>query len=113
MATYEPRHSSGWEGREPVPTDPREIPRPRPTQVKSPWRATLRTVFQALVGFAAMWALIVQAIGLNEDWQWVAASLAVTGAITRVMALPAVEAYLQRFLPFLAATPRAEPGDPV
>lgn len=76
-----------------------------PTQTRRPWRATVRTVFQAVVGFAAMWAVIVEAIGLDPEWQWVAASLAVTGAITRLMAVPAVEAWLRRFLPILAADP--------
>lgn len=76
-----------------------------PTQVRRPWRSTTRTIFQAVVGLAAMWALIVEAIGLDADWRWVAASLAVTAAITRVMALPAVERWLAAFVPFLAAQP--------
>jgi len=79
-----------------------------PTQVRRPWRAVARTVFQALIGFAAMWAVIVGALDLNQTWQWVSASLAVTGGITRVMALPGVEAWLQRFFPFLAADPTKE-----
>jgi hypothetical protein len=79
----------------------------QPTQVKRPWRATARTVFQALVGFAAMWGVIVETIGLDPSWQWVSASLVVTGAITRIMALPAVEEFLAKFLPFLAAQPKA------
>jgi predicted permease len=72
------------------------------TQERKPWRATLRTIFQAAVGFASMWALIVETIGLDPSWQWVSASLAVTGAVTRVMAVPAVNEFLARFLPFLA-----------
>jgi hypothetical protein len=79
--------------------------------VKRPWRATLRSVFQALVGFAAMWGVIVEAIGLDPSWQWVATSLAVTGAVTRVMALPGVEKWLERFLPFLAADPKGQVVD--
>lgn len=77
----------------------------QPTQVRRPWRATARTVFQALIAFAAMWAIIVETIGLDPSWQWVAVSLAVTGAITRLMALPVVEDFLERFVPFLAADP--------
>lgn len=73
-----------------------------PTSVAHSWRASGRTIFQALVGFASMWALIVEALGLDTTWPWVAASLAVTGGITKVMNLPAVEAWLVRFLPFLA-----------
>lgn len=78
----------------------------QPTQVRRPWRATLRTIFQAAVGFASMWGLIVEVLGLNQQWQWVSASLVVTAAITRLMAVPAVNAWLARFLPFLA------PDDP-
>lgn len=74
-----------------------------PTQVAHPWRATVRTVVQAVIAFAAMWGVVVQALGLDPSWQWVSASLVVTGAITRVMALPDVEAFLRHFLPFLAA----------
>lgn len=76
-----------------------------PTQVRRPWRSTARTIFQAAVALAAMWALIVQALGL-PDWAWVSASVAVAGGITRVMALPGVETFLRTFLPFLSAAPK-------
>lgn len=75
------------------------------TQTRRPWRATARTVFQAVVGFASMWALIVAGLGLDPEWQWVSASLVVTGGITRLMAIPAVEDWLSHFFPFLAADP--------
>jgi len=75
-----------------------------PTQLRRPWRSTARTIFQATVSLAAMWAVIVQAAGL-PDWAWVGTSIAVAGGITRVMAIPAVETWLRRFLPFLAAAP--------
>lgn len=71
------------------------------TQIQHPWRATARTVFAAVIAFAAMWSTIVAAAGL-PDTAWVAASIAVTGAITRVMALPAVNDFIVRFLPWLA-----------
>lgn len=77
------------------------------TQARHPWRATVRTVFQACVAFAAMWALVVEAAGLDPDLVWVSASVTVTGAVTRVMALPQVEAFLRRFVPWLAADPAA------
>ncbi len=76
------------------------------TQVRYPWRATLRTIFQFLTALAAAWALIVEALNLNPGIPWVAGSLALAAAITRVMALPVVEDLLQRFLPWLAASPR-------
>lgn len=75
------------------------------TQTRRPWRTTARTVFQGVVGLSASWALIVQALGLDPAWQWVAVSLTITAAVTRVMALPAVDDLLTRFVPFLAADP--------
>jgi hypothetical protein len=75
-----------------------------PTQVRRPWRSVARTIFQATVSLAAMWGLVVEAAGL-PDWAWVGCSVAVAGGITRVMSLPGVEAWLRRFLPFLAAAP--------
>lgn len=71
-----------------------------PTQVEYPWRATVRTVFQAFVGFCALLPLIfadvnpVGAVGI---------ALAVAGFVTRVMAIPAVNVWLETYLPWLAA----------
>ena len=77
-----------------------------PTQVRRPWRATVRTIFAAVFGLAAMAPLLVDASGLDETAPAVAGVLAVTGAITRIMAIPQVETFLRTFLPFLAATPK-------
>lgn len=76
-----------------------------PTQVRRPWRSTVRTLFQAALGFCSMWAVLVEAAGLDTRWQWVSASLVVTAAVARVMAVPAVEVFLRRFVPWLAADP--------
>ena len=81
-----------------------------PTQVKRPWRATGRTVFQALVALAAIAPLIVAAVeeatGYDIDGVGlVVVVLAASAAVTRVMAIPGVEAWLTRFVPFLAASP--------
>lgn len=73
------------------------------TQVRRPWRATARTLFQAVLGFAAMWGIVVETLGLDQEWQWVSASLVATAALTRLMAVPQVEAWLGKFLPWLAA----------
>lgn len=78
------------------------------TQVRRPWRATVRTAFQLVVGLAAMLPLLVEAAGLEETAPVLAGVLAVSAAVTRIMALPAVEAFLEAFVPFLAAAPRAE-----
>lgn len=75
---------------------------PSTTQTAFPWRATVRSVFQFVVGLAAAWALIVQAAGVDPGVEWVAGSVAIAAGITRVMALPAVDDLIRRFLPFLA-----------
>jgi hypothetical protein len=72
------------------------------TQTAYPWRATIRTAFAFLVGLAAAWALIIQALGLGPDIPWVATSLIVAAGITRVMALPAVDGLIRQFAPWLA-----------
>jgi len=79
-----------------------------PTQVRRPWRATFRTAFAVVVALAAMMPALVQASGVDETWPPVAGALAIAGAVTRIMALPAVETFLARFLPFLAAEPKSD-----
>lgn len=78
-----------------------------PTQVRRPWRATVRTLFQLAVALAAILPALVDASGLDDTVPLLAGALAIAAAITRVMALPSVEAFLAQFLPFLAAAPRA------
>jgi len=72
------------------------------TQTAHPWRATVRTVFAFVVGLAAGWGLIVQAAGLDAGVEWVSGSVAIAAGITRVMALPAVDALIRQFAPWLA-----------
>lgn len=75
-----------------------------PTQTRHPWRATVRTVVAVVVALAAMLPLLIEASGVDETLAPVAGALAIAGAITRIMALPAVEAFLARFVPWLSAT---------
>ncbi|MGP9747213.1 hypothetical protein [Brachybacterium sp. AOP29-B2-41] len=43
---------------------------------------------------------------------WVATALAILAAVQRIMPLPVVDAFLRRYLPWLAATPKDDPdGD--
>lgn len=79
-----------------------------PTQVKHSWRATVRTTFQVVVALAAMWGVVVVTLGLG-GLPWAAASVTVAAAITRLMALPQVDDFLTRFIPWLAATDDPEP----
>lgn len=76
------------------------------TQVRRPWRSTVRTLVQLALGLAPMLPLLVDAAGVDDTLPAVAGALAISGGITRVMALPQVEVFLQRFVPWLAASPR-------
>jgi hypothetical protein len=67
-------------------------------------RRTVRTVFQLALSLAVVLPLLVSASGLDETLPPLAIALAVAAAVTRVMALPAVEQLLQRFAPWLAAS---------
>lgn len=58
---------------------------------------SIRTAIQSAVGLAVALPAIVTASGVPETLPWVAGSLAVAGGLARVMALPAVEAFLDRF----------------
>ncbi|APD18774.1 hypothetical protein ABZ719_32170 [Streptomyces sp. NPDC006743] len=60
-------------------------------------KRTARTVIQGIVGFAVALPAIVDASGVPESLPWVAAGLAAAGGLARVMALPSVEALLDRF----------------
>lgn len=79
-----------------------------PTQVRRPWRSTIRTVFQATVAGAAA-APLVYAAATQESPELATGAagtlLVVAGGVTRVMALPVVEQFLRKFVPFLAAAP--------
>lgn len=75
------------------------------TQSKHPWQAVARTIFAALVGAAAMAAPIYEAITQGSAAAatgWAAIALGICGAITRVLALPGVDAWLAAYLPWLS-----------
>lgn len=75
------------------------------TQTLHPWRATVRTVFAAVVALLPFLPAIASEVGLTGVG-WVAAGLAITGGVTRVLAIPGVQEWMQRYLPWLSATPR-------
>lgn len=79
------------------------------TQTEHPWRATARTIFAAVVAGAALGPAIFEAVAMGNPegaTGYAALALAICGGITRVMALPGVNAFIERFLPFLAAAPK-------
>lgn len=79
------------------------------TQSQYPWRATARTVFAAIVGALSLLPVIAVTAGVSESAA-VVQVIAVTGAVTRVLALPGVNDWLERFVPWLAPVPRGQ-GD--
>ena len=79
-----------------------------PTQVKHSWRATVRTVFQAAIGIAALAAPTYTAITHHEAvlaGGFLGAAFVVTATVTKVMNTPAVEEWIAKFIPFLATQP--------
>jgi hypothetical protein len=76
----------------------------KPTQVAHPNRATFRTIVQGVLAFAAILPLILTSAGIAPVGL-AGILLVVAGAITRVMALPAVEGFLEKYIPILAAKP--------
>ncbi|WP_433660804.1 hypothetical protein ACQPW1_00495 [Nocardia sp. CA-128927] len=77
----------------------------QPSQVRYPWRALVRTVFQLVVGLASALPIIVSASGLPATAAGIGTALAISAAITRLMGVPAVNAALAIWAPWLAAEP--------
>ena len=78
------------------------------TQTEHPWQTVVRGIFQALVALAAAAPLIYAAFTQQDPALaagGVGTVLTIMAGVTRVMALPAVETFLQRFVPWLAAAP--------
>ncbi|MCX4764309.1 hypothetical protein OG562_25785 [Streptomyces sp. NBC_01275] len=61
-------------------------------------KRTLRTVLQTAVGLCVLLPTVVDAAGLPDTLPWVAGALAVAAGVTRIMALPAVQALLPGWL---------------
>ncbi|MFF3940822.1 hypothetical protein [Streptomyces phaeofaciens] len=61
-------------------------------------KRTLRTVVQTAAGLCVLLPAVVDAAGVPDTLPWAAGALAVAAGVTRVMALPAVQALLPRWL---------------
>ncbi|WP_137993969.1 hypothetical protein [Streptomyces vilmorinianum] len=61
-------------------------------------KRTARTVLQTAVGIAIVLPAVVDASGVPATLPWVAGALAAAGALTRVMAIPAVQNLLPSWL---------------
>ncbi|MEU0597681.1 hypothetical protein ABZ484_05425 [Streptomyces sp. NPDC006393] len=84
-------------------------------------KRTLRTVLQTALGLCVLLPTAVRAAGIPETLPWAAGALAVAAGVTRVMAVPGVQALLPAWLrtdadpdadacPLSPAEPRAERG---
>lgn len=92
------------------------IPAPAPSQVKYPWRAVIRTVFAVVVSLAAGAPLLYTAAtqqSVEAATGAVGTILAVSAAITRVMATPFVNDFIRSYLPWLRATSNGDSTPPV
>ncbi|MGC5664916.1 hypothetical protein ACN261_32065 [Micromonospora sp. WMMD723] len=79
---------------------------PAPTQTRHPWRATARTVVAGAVGALSLLPEVALTAGVDTV-PAVAQAVAVAGAVTRVLALPAVDAWMRQYVPWLATAPAA------
>jgi len=75
----------------------------RPTQTIHPWRSVLRTVIAAAIGFIPIGTDLVIQLGWDST-PFFAGFIALGGAITRVMAMPQTEAWLNKYAPWLSAS---------
>lgn len=80
----------------------------QPTQSRHPWRATTRTVAAGVIAALPFLPVIAETFGV-QGVGWVAAGLSIVGGVTRLLAMPGVNGWLQRFAPFLAAAPKPPP----
>lgn len=81
-----------------------------PTQVRRPWRSTIRTTFQLVLALATLLPFIAAGVYVDAEAAPVAVGqvLAIAATITRVMAIPQVEAFLRQWMPWLAAAPKPQ-----
>lgn len=78
--------------------------------VTHPWRRTIRSAVQFIAGVGPLLPLIYTAATHHDPAAatgLAGAALGISAGVTRVMALPAVETFLQRWVPWLAAAPKS------
>lgn len=69
----------------------------QPSQVAYPAKALLRTIIQVLIGLAAIAPFLINDLGISATSGLVVTVLGVAAALTRVMAIPAVDRLLSGF----------------
>ena len=83
------------------------LPEGAATQSQYPWRATLRTVVAFLIAILPYIATWLGDSSAEAQTGAAAAALPIVAGVTRFLALPGVDDVLRRYLPIMAATPRA------
>ena len=73
-----------------------------PTQARHPWRATARTTIAALIALLPALPEIAQELHIST-FPLVASILSITALITRVLAIPEVDRWIDRYAPSLSA----------
>jgi hypothetical protein len=73
---------------------------PVPTQTRHPWRAAIRTAFQVTLALASLLPAILAGVDVPVGGMFTQV-IAVAAGITRVMAMPEVSTFLERFAPWL------------
>lgn len=73
-----------------------------------PWRRTVRTIIAGLPGAILVVPIIINTLDIDQDkypkmYAFAAGALALTAVLTRILAIPQVEAFLQKFMKWLAA----------
>lgn len=76
------------------------------TQTQHPARTVARTVFELLIALAVVVPLVLAELGFTDIAIFGVSVLAVCAAVTRVMAIPQVNDFLERFVPWLAPEPK-------
>ncbi|MBF6330870.1 hypothetical protein [Nocardia transvalensis] len=82
-----------------------------PTQVQHSSRAAIRTGFAVFVAVLSLIPTVLATSGLDHT-VYGAQIVAVAAAVTKVFALPGVNDFIEKFLPFLAAEPQAGSDGP-
>jgi hypothetical protein len=75
-----------------------------PTQSQFPWKTVARTIFQTILTLAIVLPVVITNSGISTTIPVVAGALVFCAALTRIMAMPEVEWFLQKFTPWLAAS---------
>lgn len=73
-----------------------------PTQARHPWRATGRTTAAALIALLPALPEIAKTLEISTI-PTVASILAVTALVTRILAIPEVDKWIDRYAPALSA----------